>query len=325
MTAPPGSSTARESVQPPPHAPELGFMHRLLGRFHVTGVFWFRLHAFGVRILPDWALGFFIALFTTFFFLLLVRIRRAIGANLEAALGPCGFWQRQARIYRTLWNFAWCLTERYEGFGTDRRVKGKILDEKTWYQLLEEGQGLILVTAHIGHWEAGASQVPMDHRRPVHVVREEEIDPRAQAFLNELMNRDPDQNVTMHFAQSDPMLGMKLLAALRRGEIVAIQGDRPSTGGRSHEATLFGRPMSLPVGPAALARTAGVPMLPVFVYRRGRLESEIVFREPIRVPDTRGDEVLAQATQKIAEGVEWAIRRSPHQWFCFRKLWPRDS
>ena len=28
------------------------------------------------------------------------------------------------------------------------------------------------------------------------------------------------------------------------------------------------------------------------------------------------------ALQKIADEVEWAIRHEPHQWFCFRQLWP---
>jgi len=37
----------------PPHAPEAGYSRRLLGRFHVTGVFWYRFHRWGVSILPD--------------------------------------------------------------------------------------------------------------------------------------------------------------------------------------------------------------------------------------------------------------------------------
>ena len=37
-------SAARSTPQ---HAPELGLTHRLLGRFHVTGVFWYQFAYWG--------------------------------------------------------------------------------------------------------------------------------------------------------------------------------------------------------------------------------------------------------------------------------------
>ena len=179
---------------PPPHAPETGPMRRLLGSLHVTGVFWYRLHRYGVRILPNWGVALFITLFTTFFFLLLGRIRRAIAANLEIVLGPCGWWRRQRRVYRTLWNFAWCLSERYERLGTGDQNAEEIVGEELWHSALSNGDGLILVTAHIGHWEVGAMQV---QRRHVHVVREEEMDPKAQAFVREMFEQQGESDFTM--------------------------------------------------------------------------------------------------------------------------------
>jgi len=104
---------------------------------------------------------------------------------------------------------------------------------------------------------------------------------------------------------------------------VALQGDRPRSGGRNVATTLFGRPMPLPVGPAMLARAAGVLIVPVFNFREGLLRTRTVVRPPISVPDTGNrDEDVAVATRKIAEEIEWAIRERPHQWFCFKALWP---
>ncbi len=114
----------------PPHAPPLGRTHRLLGRFHVTGIFWYRSHRWGVTVLPAWVVGPFIVLFTAFFFLALRQIRRAIARNLEAVLGPCRWPRRQVRIYRTMWNFAWCLSERYEQLSTDRPPLSRNPSEK---------------------------------------------------------------------------------------------------------------------------------------------------------------------------------------------------
>ena len=304
---------------PPPHAPEFGPMRRWLGSLHVTGVLWYRLHRWGVKVLPTWAMAFFITLFTASFFLLLPRIRRAIAANLEAVLGPCGWWQRQRRAYRTLHNFAWCLSERYERLGTGVQSEEQVEGEDLWRETLASGEGLILVTAHIGHWEVGAMQV---QKRHVHIVREEEMDPSAQAFVRELFAEQGDSGFTMHFVRDDPSFGMRLVSFLRRGDIIAVQGDRPRSVGRFCGVEIFERPLSLPVGPAALARAAGVVMLPVFVFRRGRRRSRVVFRPPVRVekPGRRG---LAEAMGEIAGHVEWAIRQEPFQWFCFRELWPK--
>jgi len=86
---------------------------------------------------------------------------------------------------------------------------------------------------------------------------------------------------------------------------------------------VFGRPFPLPAGPAVLARTARVPMLPVFALREGRRRFRLVFRPPIEVARTadRGADLEA-AMGSVAGEIEYAIRRAPEQWFVFRSLWP---
>ncbi len=310
--------------EPPPHAPESGWVRRILGPFYVTGVFWFRLHRLGVRFLPLRAFGVLMPVFTTFFWLVLRNIRAAIAANLDVVLGPCGWWPRQRRMYRTFNRFAWCLSERYERLCTERAFAVEAEGLETWREIAATGEGFILVTAHIGAWEVGSMLPASQDRRRIHVVREAETDPRAQRFIEGLIRgRGGDLYVT-HFAE-DPQLGMDLLGALRQGEVVALQGDRPRAGGRTEEVSLFGRPFHLPVGPAALARAAAVPIVPVFVFREGRLAYRCRIRPAIRVAqsgDRRRD--VSEALQSFSVELEAAVRRDPHQWFCFRSLWPGE-
>ncbi len=80
------------------------------------------------------------------------------------------------------------------------------------------------------------------------------------------------------------------------------------------------------MGPVALARAAGAKIQPVFVFRKGRLDSRVVVRNPIPVERTDDVEAdLDRALQAIADEVEWAIREEPFQWFCFRRLWPQQT
>ncbi len=316
--------TAREhGGSPPPHAPETGWSRRLLGAFHVTGVFWYRFHRWGVAFLPSWGVGVFITLFTSVFFVFLLRIRAAIASNLEAVLGPCGVLERQRRIWRTMWAFAWCLSERYERLATERPFHVAVEGMEHWEAVSRSSLGFLLATAHLGNYEVG-SMLPADREaRVVHLVREREIDPEAQRFLEETFARFGTERYRWHFESDDPLQGLALLEALRRGEIVAVQGDRPRAGASTVGATLFGRPFVLPAGPAALARAADVPILPAFVIRVGRRRYRLVLRPPVRPTRTserRAD--LERTAVALGEAVEWAIRVAPHQWFCFRRLWP---
>lgn len=307
----------------PPHAPERGWSWRLLGPFHVTGVFWYRFHRLVLRSIPAPFLGVLAAIFTTFFFVCLRRIRAAIASNLEPVLGPCGWWERQRRIYRTMWSFGWCLSERYERLTTERPFRIEPEAIELWNEVARPGRGLLLVTAHLGCYEVGSMLPAQRERRRVHLVREPEADAKAQAFFENLLAGFTQSRYTMHFQNDDALQGMELLDGLRRGDIVALQGDRPRTGSRSIDATLFGKPFPLPAGPAALARTADVPLLPVFIFREGRRRYRAVFRPPIHPSrsDDRGADLRATMRQVAAE-IEWAIRRAPHQWFCFKRLWP---
>jgi lauroyl/myristoyl acyltransferase len=297
-------------------------VRRWLGPLHVTGVLWYRLHRFGAASTPRWIPPLFLPLFTIFFYLALRRIGKAIATNLVPVLGPCGWWERQRRLYRTFRAFAWSQTERYERLGTSRRFDWRIDGEDHWRRLMESPRGFMLLTAHIGNWEVG-SMLPAERTgKQIHVVREGELDPRAQEFTRALLAGREGLPYTTHFVTGEASLSLELLDALRRGDIVALQGDRPRAGGRSVEVSLFGRGAPFPIGPAVLARAAEVPLVPVFVFREGRRRYRIRIRPPIEAARTQDrDQDVADAVKRIAREVEGAIRQAPHQWFCFAPIW----
>lgn len=307
------------------HAPRRGRSARLLGPLHVTGAFWYRLHHWAARHVPEWTIRPLILAFTAFFFVALRRIGRNVRDNLVPVLGPAGFLAGRRRTWRTLHQFAWCLTERYEHLSGARELAMETENLAAWTGVAAAGGGFIVLTAHVAAWEAASSLISDEQRRRVHLVREEELDPEAQAFVRELLERRSGDLMETHFA-GDPLLATDLAAALGRGDVVALQGDRPRAGGRAIAVELCGRPFELPVGPLALARAAGAPLLPVFAFREGRRRYRVAFRDPIRVAatdDRRAD--LRRAAERVAAELEWAIRRVPHQWFCFGRAWAQDA
>ncbi|HVS65599.1 MAG TPA: lysophospholipid acyltransferase family protein [Thermoanaerobaculia bacterium] len=327
------TSLARRVGAPPLQSPATSpWVRRLLGPLYFSGASWYRIHHWAAARLPERAMRLMLPLFATSFFLFLGGVRRALAANgaavHEAITGERMGWLASRRhAWRTVSNHAWCMTETYEALAGRSSATEPVVEGLEHWQALDPRQGLVLVTAHIGHWEVGSRLAGTAGARCVHVVREPELDPQAQAFLSELLGRVTGQSYHVHFAQpGDPTLGARLLGALRRGEVVALQGDRPRQGGRTVDVELLGRPYELPLGPLALARCAGVPLLPVYALRAGRRRSIMIFRPPIRVSGAgERSAALEAAARRLASDLGEVLARAPDQWFCFRRVWEQSD
>lgn len=309
-----------------PHAPARTLMRRVLGPFYVTGTFWYRL-AWWCTWYPNWFVTTMVWCWTAFFWLVLRRIRRAVAGNLEAVLGPCGFWERQRRIWRVFHDYAWCHAERYEQFRAQRRFRFDFVGERTFEVMKGTARGFVFFTAHFGNWEMGPLVDELPRGRKFHVVREPEMSDAAQRFIQDLFERHPmrDQFV-VHYAGADLALGARLLMALRKGDVVGMPGDRPRAGMETMPAALFGRAIDLPPGPVALARAADALMVPVFVFREGRRHYRIELWDTLEVPRTdEKDADVRAGVAAMAAACERAIRQRPWHWFCWKELWPRTA
>lgn len=293
-------------------------LRRLMGPFYFTGVFWYRIHLFGVRTLPESLKHIVLFCFSTGFYVALIGVRRAIDANLDRILGARGSLRRWRDGWRLVHNFSWCLTERYEqfvpGFAFEHRIEGR----EHWEEVVASGRGFILATAHVGGWELGSTLPATRRDVAVHLVREPEMDGASQRFVESLLQGLGGQRYQTHFTRGELELGLELARAVQDGEIVAVTMDRPRRGGGVVEGELFGRRWLFPVGVPTLARVTQAPILPVFILRTGRHRYRVVFRPPIRVTKSRdraGDH--RGAVDAFGRELESILRMEPLQWFCF--------
>ena len=122
----------------------------------------------------------------------------------------------------------------------------------------------------------------------------------------------------------DPTAVLELLAALRAGDIVAMQGDRLLHGG-GVTVPFFGRPTRFPAGPFHVALAAGAPVVPGIVVRTGWLRYRMMVAPPLRMdPGQPRDESIRQALTEATSFLEARLREYPHQWLNFFDIWPED-
>ncbi len=173
------------------------------------------------------------------------------------------------------------------------------------------GRGMVLLTAHVGNWELAGRLLGLRSARPTHVVVAAEMDPAVQRFLRG--GPAPVRFVT----RTQPTASVTLLAALRRKEIVAMQGDRAL--GTRGDATVdfFGAPARFPLGPFLLARAAGAPVVPAFCTLGADRRYTIEVGAPLRV-EAAGERA---ALARWVGALETVVRRHPEQWFNFFDVW----
>jgi lauroyl/myristoyl acyltransferase len=170
--------------------------------------------------------------------------------------------------------------------------------------------GFISVTAHVGNWELAGRLLTGRTARTTHVVVAEE-----GLHLERWVRRDADG--VRFVTRACPTISVQLIAALRRGDVVALQGDRALGTRGDVLIPFFGRPAPFPRGPFLLARAVGVPVVPAFCLLEESGQYAVVVAEPMVVARDR-EEDAARAWVALLEDV---VRRHPTQWFNFFDIW----
>jgi lauroyl/myristoyl acyltransferase len=171
--------------------------------------------------------------------------------------------------------------------------------------------GLVSLTAHVGNWELAGRLLARRAARQTHVVVAQE-----EAWALERWVRREGDGVRF-VPRVKPTVSVELVAALRRGEVVALQGDRALGSRGDVPVPFFGRPAPFPAGPFRLARAAGVPVVPAFCLFDADQRYAVTVLEPLTV--AAGEE--EDAIRAWVASLEGVVRRRPTQWFNFFDVW----
>jgi Kdo2-lipid IVA lauroyltransferase/acyltransferase len=261
------------------------------------------------------------------FFLILKRERRAVTGNLRRVSGKRGL-ALKWKVYRVFYSFcdlmvSYCYVPR----ATNSQLLDMLVDSEgsgdKIIRCLAAGNGLIVWTAHLGNWEFASRLLAIYAR--VNVARVVEDNP-AEITLRNLMTSERIETVDL---KRGVPASLELLQALRRNEIVAIQGDRVYQR-HTFEVPFFSQPTSFPVGPFLLSQVSGAPVLPAFVIRRGWLRYQVIMGDPIAtvprcVERGNDDAGLHEAICQAVRFLEKTLTTHYDQWMNYFDFWPIPS
>jgi KDO2-lipid IV(A) lauroyltransferase len=180
---------------------------------------------------------------------------------------------------------------------------------------LEAEGPVVAVSAHTGNAELAVQALTWRGRPYVALVERLEP-PRVAEHVARLRTA---AGGAFHEADFE---GLKeLIAALRRGEIIGVMGDRDI----QHTGVcvqLAGRQVRLPRGPWDLARRTDALVVPIFTTRLHGDHFALHVEEPFQVPHTdEPDDDARIAAERFARILEAHLRREPGQWAVLEDYW----
>lgn len=220
------------------------------------------------------------------------------------------------KVYANHFRFGQVIIDRYAAYA-GKTFNFSIDGNELFLNLMQSEGGFVQLSTHAGSFEmtgygltshakringllfAGESQIMKDFRRSIlasHNVGLIEV----------------DGTMSHIFAMN---------AALDRGEIVSMTGDRLLGSPKALKCSFLGAEARFPMGPFALAVQKEVPMLAMFAMRENARNYRVFVRSiesdsslPLRAR-------MTAMAQDFAAKLEEIVRQYPTQWFNYYDFW----
>lgn len=184
---------------------------------------------------------------------------------------------------------------------------------------LSRGNGVIVLSAHIGNWELGGF-VFASIGYPMSAV----VLTHQNKRINDFFTR---QRTISNLKPIEMGISLRsCYAVLKHNHLLALLGDRDFSKNGIY-VNFFGRKTLIPKGPAVFSHRMGSAIVPSFMIREDGDTFKLFIEEPI-FPETNGEEeekAIEKITKKYLSVFETYVKRYPRQWYMFREVWNNDD
>jgi len=179
-----------------------------------------------------------------------------------------------------------------------------------------QGKGVIMATGHYGNWELLGATVAL-HGYPMLSITRKQNNSYMDKAINEFRQM-VGQQVTYNRG------GHGLLAIsrmLKEKKLLGVLYDQ-DTNDDGVEIDLFGKRSIIPLGPAALSRIYGSPILPIFLHNNDDWTCTAKIYPPLYTPKTKNkQDDFYQVTRQLVTILEQEIIAHPEMWFWVHDRW----
>jgi KDO2-lipid IV(A) lauroyltransferase len=180
------------------------------------------------------------------------------------------------------------------------------------------GQGVILVSGHLGNWEIAAQL--LSHLKPVVGVTRDMNNPYADRLIKQRKPRNRFSLTPKHHADS-----ARFLSVLKEGNILALLIDQHASR-KGMLIDFFGIPASTHTSPALLHLVTRTPICFGYCIRTGPMSYRLKASAPIVHESTgRREDDVKSILKELTGRLEQAIRENPLQYLWAHRRWRKQQ
>ena len=291
-----------------------------------TSHVWFPLSRFLARHLPRRVLRAVLRQTVSRYMQLRPKYTKALRANLSIILGRPVDSREVRRAAKDLLDAHFTAWLDFLHFATrPPEEASRLVESVVGYSRIgegrDEGNGVLLLTAHLGNWEVGGLMLA-EMKQPIHVVLVPDIFPAVERARRDLHARAGITEIRVDRSLAPTLV---VLRALKANGIVAMQGDRDFSN-TGIAVPFFGREAYFPRGPFLVAMATRAAVLPAFIIRTPDGRYRAVVEEPLAIDRGRDREAALKANvERYVAVLERYVAANPEQWYCFYPFWEDPS
>ncbi len=270
--------------------------------------------------------AYFVLSFVVLFYVFLApSIRRKADYYLSRRFRGKGTAGRLGDSYRIFLSLGKALIDRaVTGILGEEKMTVEFAQRNEIFDIMREGKGMILMTAHVGCWQAAMSALRFLNA-PVHLLlQREEGDIDLHYFEH--------AGIPCPYGIIDPrgyMGGvLEMMGLLKRGEVLCVMGDRLFGSSKGAAAVDFlGGKVLFPFSAFKIASATGAPVVVFFSHKSGPSTYTLEVAKVIRVPHDAGksNRDFLPYVGQFARALESYTTEHPYQFYNFYDMWRLDN
>lgn len=185
-------------------------------------------------------------------------------------------------------------------------------------QLVKDGKGGVLVSAHLGNWEV-AGHLLKRVEAPINIVMYDGEGEQMKAYMEQF---DSKRSFNIIYIREDQSHIYEMSAALNRNELICLHADRYRPGNRTMEHEFLGENALFPAGPFILASKLKAPVCFVFAFKETNFHYHF-YAYPGKVYEGRGTTGMERMLDDYVALLENMLKQYPEQWFNYFDFWKK--
>jgi predicted LPLAT superfamily acyltransferase len=202
--------------------------------------------------------------------------------------------------------------------GIDNKFTYEFDGEDNLRDIVKGGRGGILLSAHVGNWEAAGHLLRRLDTR-INVVM---YDGEHQQIKEYLQKVTGGRNLNVILIRPDMSHVYAMGEALQKNELICLHADRFLEGNKTILRNFLGEEAQFPQGPFLLSSSFKVPVSVVFAFKESSTHYHFYGSKTIeRSSDESKVDFMDRLLTCFVNELEQKVKMYPQQWFNYFNFW----